>query len=188
MRVLILNGALQSDSYVESVHDIAIEELKTRGWEVESITLRDTKISHCLGCFKCWTKTPGICSIDDAARDVVRRVMQSDLILLITPVTFGGYSSELKKAIDRLIPLILPFFMKIDGEVHHKPRYKKYPSLFGIGILGVTDMESERVFRDLIGRNALNMHSPRWGVEVMVNDQKRDYARKKVNALLVKAG
>jgi len=188
MRAVILDGALRDDSFIGPVHDIAVEELKAKGWDVESITLRDTKINHCLGCFKCWTKTPGICTINDDARDIVRKAIQSDLVLMITPVTFGGYSSELKKAADRLIPILSPFFMKIRGEVHHKARYKKYPSLFGVGALDAADEERENVFKTLVARHALNAHSPQWGAEVIVNDQKQNYAREKVSALLVKAG
>ena len=41
----------------------------------------------------------------------------------------GGYSSELKNAVDHLIPNILPFFANVDGETHHKPRYKRYAKL-----------------------------------------------------------
>lgn len=188
MRVLVLNGSLQGDSFVGPVHDIVIEELKAKGWEVEAVVLRDIEISHCLGCFKCWTKTPGVCSIDDAARDVAKKVVQSDLLLMVTPVTFGGYSSELKKAIDRCIPIISPFFMKVDGEVHHKPRYKKYPSLLGIGVLVAEDMQSENVFKALVSRHAINMHSPYWDAEVVANDEKQDHVREKINALLAKAG
>jgi multimeric flavodoxin WrbA len=45
--------------------------------------------------------TPGECVIKDAGCDVARDVSHSDLVILLTPMSFGGYSSELKKAVDR---------------------------------------------------------------------------------------
>ena len=89
------------------------------------------EIRPCIGCFGCWVQTPGECLIDDAARQIAPAIIGSDLVIYLTPVTFGGYSSELKKALDRCICLILPFFTKIDGEMHHKPRYDRYPGCSG---------------------------------------------------------
>jgi multimeric flavodoxin WrbA len=82
-------------------------------------------------------------------------------MIYLTPVTFGGYSSELKKAIDRFAcSMLLPFFTKIDGEVHHKARYQHLPSLIGIGILPGPEEESGQIFAKLVERNAINIHSP----------------------------
>ncbi|MBE0448996.1 MAG: flavodoxin family protein [Actinobacteria bacterium] len=188
MRILVLDGLRQSDAYIEPICGVAIDELRAKGWEADSIALRGIDVDHCRGCFKCWAKTPGICIINDAMRDIANRVVQSDVVLLVTPVTFGGYSSEPKKAMDRLIPLISPFFTTIGGEVHHKPRYEKYPALLGIGILGKSDKESERTFKTLVGRNAINLHSPRWDAEVLISDQKQETVRERIRTLFAKVG
>jgi multimeric flavodoxin WrbA len=89
------------------------------------------------------------------------------VVVFLTPVTFGGYSSELKEAVDRLIPLVLPCFRTIDGEVHHVRRYDRYPSLLGLGLLPEPDAEQERIFRAVIERNAINMHAPSFGVSYL---------------------
>ena len=124
-------------------------------------TLRDEKIAYCLGCFECWTKTPGLCRIDDTGREVVESIIGGDLVIYLTPITFGGYSSELKKAVDRSIGLLSPFFTRIDGEVHHQARYDRYPSLLGIGVLPASHPVQEQIFDTLVGRNAINLHAPR---------------------------
>ena len=36
--------------------------------QVETFPLREMKLAHCLGCFGCWVKTPGMCVEDDAGR------------------------------------------------------------------------------------------------------------------------
>jgi len=114
---------------------------------------------------------PGGCLIDDAAREVSRKMIGSDLVVYVTPITFGGYSSELKKALDRSIGLISPFFTRINGEVHHRKRYAQAPKLLGVGIVHEPDEESERIFKTLIGRNAINMHNPAHAACVVYEDQ-----------------
>jgi len=50
----------------------------------------------------------------------------------------GFLSSLMKNTMDRNIPLVHPHLEEVDGEVHHKKRYDKYPGHFipaGEGIL-----------------------------------------------------
>ncbi|MBN2345281.1 MAG: flavodoxin family protein [Candidatus Aminicenantes bacterium] len=127
-------------------------------WEVKAFALATMNIKACRGCFSCWTRTPGRCIIaDDDQEAVLRAWAGAERIILLTPLTFGGYSPELKKALDRAIPALLPFFIRINGETHHPQRYPRPRRLLAIGTLKGPDSESEEVFRDLVGRNALNM-------------------------------
>jgi hypothetical protein len=167
VKTTILNGALAGDPYTDRVADLAAQELIAQGGQVISWTLREEKVAYCLGCFQCWTKTPGLCRIDDAGRAVTASIIASDLAVYITPITFGGYSSELKKVIDRNICLVSPFFTSIDGEVHHKPRYERYPRLAVVGVLPAPDPEQEELFRRLVERNAINMHTPAYDVNIL---------------------
>lgn len=112
-----------------------------------------------------------MCKTRDAARDVAAEMIASDLVVLLTPVTFGGYSSHLKKALDRSICLVSPFFTRIDGEVHHRRRYARYPALLGVGWLPEPDLEEERIFGSLVARNALNLHAPRHASRVVYAGQ-----------------
>ena len=118
MKALILNGYNKEDSEIDAFFNSIMKELENKDWEIESIILRDVNVAPCQGCFDCWVKTPGECKIDDYGRDLAKKMVQSDLIIHFTPITFGGYSSELKKAVDRFIPTLLPFFAKIESEIH----------------------------------------------------------------------
>jgi hypothetical protein len=171
MNATLLNGALPGDDFTDAAGALLQEMLESQGWDVTSWTLREEKIGYCLGCFECWTKTPGLCRIDDAGREIARSVIQSETAIYLTPVTFGGYSSELKRAVDRIICLISPFFGRIDGEVHHRARYDRYPALTGIGVLPAPDPAQEQIFRTLIGRNAINLHAPAHGSAVVYRDR-----------------
>ena len=188
MKALILDDSTEENFTLKITHDVIIDEFKNIGWEVNSQVLRNLKIGSCCGCFKCWVQTPGICIIDDVERDIAKETIQSDLLIFLTPVTFGGYSSELKKAVDRLIPLVMPFFIKINGEVHHKSRYERYPSLMGIGVIPNEDKESEQLFKTLVNRNAINFHSPTHTAGVIINNQDKELIREEIKTLLSEVG
>jgi len=160
MKALILIGSKTDDSESAKIHEIMLEELKKLNWDATSIDLEDKNIAYCTGCFGCWVQTPGECVIKDYEEIIVKKMVHSDLIIYLTPIIFGGYSSILKKALDRQISRVLPYFTKIDGEVHHKKRYEKEQSLLGIGILDNPDVEKEEVFKTLVARNSINMWSP----------------------------
>ena len=156
----ILDGGPSVESATTGASETLVELLGERGWTATIYTLRDLAIAPCLGCFSCWVKTPGVCIIDDVAREIARTAIGSELLAFVTPITFGGYSSELKKGIDRMIPLILPYFTFVGSEVHHIRRYPKAPNILGVGILPRPDEEQERIFRTLIRRNSINYHAP----------------------------
>lgn len=160
MDVLILDGALPDGPSLGSTEGLLVEEVVALGWRPRVMSLRSLPIAYCQGCFDCWTRTPGTCKTEDAGRQVAAAFIAAHVVVLLTPITFGGYSSEIKKGLDRIIGLVSPFFMRIDGEVHHRARYDRYPALVGLGLLQDVRPEEERVFHTLVARNALNMHSP----------------------------
>lgn len=188
MKALVLDGARGDDGVLDDLQAIVVQELGDAGATVDAVLLREKDIAYCLGCFNCWVKTPGLCTTNDEARDIARRQIQSDVTVLLTPVTFGGYSSEAKKILDRLIPNLSPFFAKIDGETHHKKRYERYPRLVTVGVLMEPDEESEGCFRTLVSRNAINMHPPAYATGVVAANQSADEMRVAIRELLAAVG
>ncbi len=188
MKAFILDGSSKDDVMAQTIRAAVIDEVKRHGGDVDVLSLRDTEIAGCRGCFGCWVRIPGTCVIPDAGRDVARRIINSDLLVLITKVTFGGYSSILKKALDRMIPVLLPFFEKIGGEVHHKKRYPRNPVYVGIGLLPREDHESERIFKKLIERNAVNFHSPAHAALVVSGSTGPDTIKTEFDKLLGSRG
>lgn len=132
-------------------------KMKALDWEAKAFALAGMDIKACRGCFSCWVKTPGRCIIEDDQESILRAMAVSDLVIWLTPITFGGYSPELKKALDRIIPIILPFFNKVQGETRHPLRYALRRRLLAIGTQKREDAGSEDIFRRLVKRNALNM-------------------------------
>ena len=155
MKTLILDGSHASDPQAINI----INALCRHVLDAKTITMREQKIGNCAGDFFCWVRTPGMCNVDDDNRVIAAKVMQSDLIIYLTPVTFGGYSSELKRMVDHQIQNILPFFANIHGEIHHQKRYSHYPNLLTIGWMDEPNTQAESIFRHLVHRNAINMHA-----------------------------
>lgn len=159
MKAIVLDGSLVNDMQGERVRNVLIPRLKAAGYDTEHIVIRDRKIGNCAGDFFCWVRSPGICHIDDDNRRIAEAIIGGDLTVYLTPVTFGGYSSTLKKAVDHTIQNIAPHFTKVGGETHHKKRYAKYPDLMVIGWMDAPDAQSEAVFRHLVKRNSINFYA-----------------------------
>jgi multimeric flavodoxin WrbA len=168
LKALIMNGSEPDDLMLKEIAESLSKVMKEVDWETDILELGEMEIAGCVGCFGCWIKTPGVCVIDDISRDLARKIVSSDLLVYLTPIVFGGYSYHLKKAIERMICIVLPFFEKVDGEIHHAKRYDRYPSLIGIGIADSQNQSEERTFRELVARNAINMHAPRFSSAVIV--------------------
>jgi len=188
MNALLLNGAQDNDEALARAQRLLTDALERAGWQADALELRGIDITPCTGCFGCWVRTPGECVLDDPARDVARRAARSDLLAFLTPLTFGGYSSQLKKAVDRLVPLVSPFFMQVNGETHHKPRYRRYPRLLGLGIADAPDASAAELFATIVQRNALNLHAPGHAARVVARGAEEAGVRDAVQALLQEAG
>jgi multimeric flavodoxin WrbA len=159
MKAILLDGSQASDNTGERVRTALRAQLQAHGWDVEHIVLREKKIGPCAGDFFCWVRSPGVCNVDDDNRAIAAAIVASDLMVYLTPVTFGGYSSALKSMVDHQIQNISPFFANVEGETHHHKRYQKHPDFLAVGWMDAPDEQSELVFRHLLQRNALNFHA-----------------------------
>lgn len=178
MKIMLLDGSDKQDHVMAKTRQI-IEELCGRH-EIAAFTLKDLQVSTCCGFFCCWLKTPGICIIDDIGREITKCAATSDCWVFLTPITFGGYSSELKKAIDRMAPLMLPYFTKFTGEVHHIPRYEKHSHLIVVGSAERHDVEAEDIFKALVHRNSINFCNNTITTSIVLQDDRLDNIKEKI--------
>jgi multimeric flavodoxin WrbA len=155
MQTLILDGSLANDPQAVRIRKSLAKHIP----EAETIILREQKIGNCAGDFFCWVRNPGMCNTNDENRVIAAKIIQSDLVINLTPVNFGGYSSELKRMVDHQIQNILPFFTSVKGEIHHQKRYNQYPNCLTIGWMDEPDARVEAIFRHLVHRNAINMYA-----------------------------
>lgn len=168
MNILILNGGPRggSGAACRKIASAAAEGSRAKGHSIRAFDLDGMDIKPCRGCFACWLKHPGTCAIKDDQEPVLRAMAAADILVWITPLMFGGYAPALKKALDRFIPNLLPFFTTRRGDVHHPLRYGKRPRLLVFGTRPSPDAEAERIFHGLARRNALNLDSVMTGSHV----------------------
>jgi multimeric flavodoxin WrbA len=180
--VVVLNGARAKDAKVDEATKILQANLTSAN--VLTYRLRDLKVADCVGCFGCWVKTPGICVIDDPAREIASKLAQTDLLIFVSPIVFGGYSYELKKVLDRQIPTLLPFMEKYKGELHHPSRYDKKHNVAAIGVLPDPNPESESIFKTLVYRNSLNWQAPKHATAIIYDSDNQAAVEGKISGLL----
>ncbi len=188
MHATILNGFAETTPFTDEIVKAITDTMNPLGWTIETIELGKITLAACRGCFGCWMQTPGECVIDDEARNITRKMIQSNLLVYLSPITFGGHSSTLKQILDRSIGLVLPYFTKIQGEYHHKKRYAEYPDIVGLGTLPRNDDEMEELFKTLIHRNALNFHCSKYATGILYENQEIGSIRTMVGETLTAVG
>ena len=151
--------------------------------DIKYIDLSSMKIANCVGCFGCWTKTPGKCVIRDDATKVYPYIAESSSVIYVSHIKYGGYDSVMKTMIERAIPIQQAFiriheraipiqqaFIRIHkGETHHVQRNVAIKDAIIIAY-GDTDSEEQEIFRQLVDRNARNMNFGKYEI-VFVTEQ-----------------
>jgi multimeric flavodoxin WrbA len=121
-------------------------------------------VRHCVGCFRCWLKTPGTCVIDDRGATFVGLMATHDEVVFLSRLVFGGLSPDVKAVLDRSIGFVLPFFRTLNAEMHHVQRFDTSPA-FRYVLYGPDMTEQEKgTARRLAAANALNLGSGRCSV------------------------
>ena len=118
MKVLAFNSSARTGdvSKTEIVLDYLVQGMREAGAEVEVIELRKKKIRYCIGCFTCWTKTPGICiHKDDMTKEILPKYLENDLVILATPLFHYTVNAVMKTFIERTLPIALKKKKKRDG-------------------------------------------------------------------------
>ena len=156
MKITILNGSPEIspfDTYLSTLKGM----LESKGHDVTQLDLRDLELRYCTGCFGCWVKDPGECLFEDESIAVRRAVIHSDYTLWAAPLRMGFPSALLKKAMDKFLPLIHPYFEVDHGEAHHRPRYDRYPRLgLLVGAESDTDAADMEIVSGIFTRTSIN--------------------------------
>lgn len=183
MKATILDAlGVQEKNFSLAEHLVSV--LEAKGWQQEIFPLAEMEIKPCTSCGQCAVKNPGRCTIKDDMEKIYSAWANSQLVVFCTPVSFGGYHSGLKIAIDRAMPLNLGYFTIRKGELHHLNRYQSTPSLMTIGLMESNEPDEAQAFEFLTERNAVNMNIHRWAsVIVTPGDDISDVHRRFREAL-----
>ena len=113
-------------------------------------------IHHCIGCFGCWIKTPGMCVIHDGYETTGAEMGKCSELILISRCCYGSVSPFVKTVLDRAISYIHPDFVIRKGEMHHKRRYQNVISLSAYFYGGDITQAEEQTAQNIIASIADN--------------------------------
>lgn len=103
MKILVINGSPRGES--SSTLKVTRAFVEGMGETFETIDTMRADVKPCLGCYACWTKTPGKCAQKDDMERILNRILESDLVIWSTPLYCYSVPSNCKALYDRLLPL-----------------------------------------------------------------------------------
>lgn len=131
MNILAINGSPKgkhsntwrlTSAFLEGLADQSESE-NGQTPAIEALTISALDIKPCLGCFSCWSKTPGECCIHDDMQAVIEKILWADVIIWSFPLYYFGLPGQLKNLIDRQLPMSLPFMSTETESGGHPSRY-----------------------------------------------------------------
>lgn len=142
MNVLALNSSPRTGdvSKTEIMLNHLVMGMREAGADVDVINLKEAKMRHCIGCFTCWTNTPGTCiHHDDMTNDIYPKFVACDLCVLATPLYHYTVNALMKTFIERTLPANEPFFVKQHGVTAHPNRFA-LPSMAVLSVAGFPEL------------------------------------------------
>ena len=104
MKGCILFASPRKNSNTKQIVDIFIDESKNKNIKLDFINLYDKKIEPCIACRKCqetWTEFG--CWYKDDVQEIFDKVMESELIVIATPIHSWYCTAPMKALLDRLV-------------------------------------------------------------------------------------
>lgn len=118
-------------------------------------------VQTCIGCYGCWTKTPGVCVVNDGVSAFAKMIPEHDVLVVISRCVYGSLSPEVKAVLERSVGVVSPFFGVVHGEMHHLKRYETMPELaYHFYGPDLTEREKDTA-RLLTAANAVNLYAPK---------------------------
>ena len=100
-KILILSGSPRKNGNSDILCDEFMKGAESAGNTVEKIRVAEKNIGYCRACYAC--KNGGVCAIKDDMAEVLQKMIDSDVIVLASPVYFYSIDAQLKALIDRTV-------------------------------------------------------------------------------------
>ncbi len=106
MNVIAVNGGPRKDWNTGTMLKSALEGAESVGARTKLVHLYDLTYKGCTSCFSCKRKgntCGGLCAMSDDLRAILEEVLESDVLLLGSPVYFGDVTGEMRSFLERLL-------------------------------------------------------------------------------------
>lgn len=117
MKTIVIN------TLEEDVAFSKLQHLLSHLDNMEIINTAEMNIQHCVGCNRCWLKTPGICAIKDDFEIILKKIVEAGDLWFVSGTHFGFLDYKGKRILDRIVPM-LNMYLEFRGKwMRHKLRY-----------------------------------------------------------------
>ncbi len=104
MKVLSVLGSPRKNGYTSAILESYVSGLKENndGLKLKDIYLEEMTIKGCKGCNACQHKKVDFCISEDDMIGIYKDILDSDIIILASPVYFFHITAQMKTMVDRL--------------------------------------------------------------------------------------
>ena len=137
MNIVAFNSSPRDNrlSKTELILQKFLEGARQAGAATETRYLRQYRIKHCLGCFGCWLQHKGQCvQQDDMTGELIGRFLESDLVVLATPLYHFNMNARMKAFIERTLPMMEPAFADKGERPGHPFRLDRAPKIVALSV------------------------------------------------------
>ena len=106
MKMMAFNGSPRKKWNTAALLNKALEGAASQGADTELIHLYDLDFKGCRSCFSCKKKggrSYGKCAARDDLTPILKKVEETDALLLGSPIYFGTVSGEMRSFLERLM-------------------------------------------------------------------------------------
>ena len=100
MKILGISGSPRKGGNTDTLLDRSLEGARSAGAFVEKVILNDLNFKPCQECGGC--DETGICVVQDDMQPLYKKLIDSDSVIIASPIFFGSLSAQVKMMIDRL--------------------------------------------------------------------------------------
>ena len=105
-KVIVLNASPRKNFNTAQLLKEAQKGCESVGAEVEYIDLFDINYKGCRSCYACKTKgsrTKGLCAIKDDLKPVLEKILDSNAVIIGTPIYCGDATGAFRNLVERMI-------------------------------------------------------------------------------------
>lgn len=99
MKIVILQGSPNRDGSTNLLVESFSKGAREKGHEVKRFDVAKMNINSCGGCVACGYEGP--CVMKDDNEIIKKEILSSDMLVFATPLYYYGFTSQIKRVIDR---------------------------------------------------------------------------------------
>lgn len=106
MKVIAVNGSPRKNNNTATLLKEALRGAEENGAQTELVHLYEQNFKGCISCFACKRKGStcnGVCAVKDDLKPVLERILDSDVLLLGSPIYLSNITGEMRAFLERLV-------------------------------------------------------------------------------------